>query len=249
LLSTRPTVREPTIAGLNQIRDAIAHSVVSAEVEFRTNQKAAADFLAFSKSVRKAIRLIEEDRLKWLLKFAQREEFGATEKLGIEALAFALGGSQPHPPREAERLSEKQLSELSGRTRSGIVNLLKGYSWRAQNQALVFEISAHPKGSATRLTFGGPLSDCFMATAMQLVANEISRIRICRHPACGTLLLRKGRSEYCSTKCSSKERYNRWRVANFQSNREFNRWRNDQRRKRTDVRRALTRHDVVGRID
>jgi hypothetical protein len=227
-----PTVKKFATADSNQIRDLVAHSVVSAEAEFRRNQQAAADFLAFSKRVRKAIRLIEEDRLRWLLQFAQGEDFGETEKLGIEALAFALGGSQPHPPGEARRLSEEQLSELSRRTRSGIVNLLKGYSWRAQNHALVFEVSAHPKSSGTRLTFGGPLSDCFMATAMQLVANEISRIRICGHPTCGRLLLRKGRSEYCSTKCSSRKRYNRWRVAKFKTNREFNRWRNDRRTKR-----------------
>ncbi len=171
-------------------------------------------------------------RLRWLVEFAQRKDRGPANKLGPELCAFLTPEyDSPYDllaPSELLNPSTDLLNDLSVRIREGIAAVVGGQEWREGPLALIDEL--RPTEGLVGVRYEGKARDCFLAKAMDLVAEQRARLRAC--PTCGQVFIRRRRAKYCSSRCSANARYTRWRELRFgtgpEAEAKFSNWRHTQ---------------------
>ena len=149
-----------------------------------------------------------EERLDWLLEFAQvRETTGETVKLEdliAEIAAFAIAEGWHTQLHTRPSLSQHDLDQLAVEVRSGLQNLTatpaRPWEFRTADRRLTWAVSRDNAGRAVEFQ-RGELQDVFIWQAHRLVARTLELVGQCRRCRRLFVIRRRGQS-YCSSSCS-----------------------------------------------
>lgn len=148
------------------------------------------------------------DRLSWALGFAQMG-FGAVRALEgkrltvmqdqLHAFVIAQLGRPALGTEQVRRLTQEGIWNLRGGLKERIAAARTLTGW-AENlpRRLTFDAAGAPHVRPD----GKDLPTLFYNCAFDLVAAEGARIAKCARRNCDNLLVREGRSIYCSSRCS-----------------------------------------------
>jgi hypothetical protein len=168
-----------------------------------------------------------EARLRWLLRFVEQEDLRipeAAERATLEAMIFSFSARVapvgPHAPVKMGELRDEVLDPQGVRVATQSVE-------RAQRQVrealtafavegkceLPFKVTGWERLKDGRVVpmVGGDWWSRFHGAVFALVNELGARLSACANPKCHRLFLRSKRQAYCGTRCSQRERTQRFR--------------------------------------
>jgi hypothetical protein len=164
-------------------------------------------------------------RFRWLTEFVEQDltTKEAADEASLGALVFAFAGRMgvgPRAPARIERLSAKTLDPRSvrearatvERAQRAVREALNGFATDGRC-TLRFQIVGWerlPDGRVVPVV-GGDWWSRFYGAVFMLVVELGPDLRVCDNPTCRKLFLRSKRQTYCSSRCSQRERTQRFR--------------------------------------
>jgi len=161
-----------------------------------------------------------EERLEWLLEFAERrpnekrQTIDPEEQLA-EIAAFAIAEGWHTPLHARPSLNRSDVDRLILEVRSGLHNLAadpsRPWEFRTAGRSLTWSVRRDRVGRAI-VSQTGDLADVFIWQAHRLVTLTLEVLGVCRH--CSRLYVIRRRGQvYCSNTCSQAVRNARFQAA------------------------------------
>jgi hypothetical protein len=176
---------------------------------------------AVFRNVARRVGRTPQDRLAWLLHFAERQRDASDQNIELEELlaeiaAFAIAEGWHTRLDVRPSLSRDDITQLVVEVRSGLDNLFRAdpprpWDFATAGRNLIWSVQRDRAGHAI-VDHHGNLADVFIWQVHQLVTHTLDLIGVCRH--CSRLFaIRRGGQIYCSNTCSQAVRNARFQAA------------------------------------
>jgi hypothetical protein len=162
----------------------------------------------------------DQERLAWLLQFAERQidlsdRDPKLEELLAEIAAFAIAEGWHTPLHARPPLGAEDLMELIVEVRSGLRSLTadppRPWEFRTANRNLTWSVRRDDAGHGI-VYQNGELADVFIWQAHQLVTRALDVLGTCRRCSRRFVIRRRGQL-YCCNACSQAVRNARFQAA------------------------------------
>lgn len=189
-----------------------------AEKAYRSDQR--------QEAAQRRVGVTPEQRLRWLLDFAQRDLFVLSPGQGLDLHDELWAFSFPHPHQTTApfpvgrhtgpplQFTKEYLSDLQKELLEGMHKLLKGEEWWIQYSSpalppdhLIYVLRRAARGRLSGFYMGNHRS-CFLMLAVDLLKAVGERLRQCVE--CQKVFLAVKRQAYCGPKCSQRARTRRY---------------------------------------